>query len=105
MTKSLESARPILNASRNRSSTYSAAASSSVSAADDLRFAEIESGLKRLEDKRMQNQRFVPSDQKFETISKLALGAKLDRALRRRMTGQDALFVRRVTVSTPKKAQ
>jgi len=38
----------------------------------------------------MQQQRFVVSEQKGEIINKLALGAKLDRALRWRMSGQDA---------------
>ena len=64
---------------------------SSICFADDLRFAEIEFQLNRLEDSRLQRQRFVPSEKKFEMMSKLALGAKLDRALQRRMTGQDAL--------------
>lgn len=72
--------------------------------ADELRLAEIESQLKRLEDSRLQKQRFIPSEKKFEMISKLALGAKLDRALRRRMSGQDAL-PKRATVALPAKAQ
>jgi hypothetical protein len=49
-------------------------------------------GLDRLESKRLQQQRYVPSAQKSDDLSKLALGAKLDRALQRRMTGQDAVF-------------
>lgn len=32
------------------------------------------------------------NDQKTDDMSKLALGAKLDRALARRMSGQDAVF-------------
>lgn len=72
--------------------------------ADELRLAEIESQLKRLEDSRLQKQRFIPSEKKFEMISKLALGAKLDRALRRRMSGQDAL-PKRAAVALPAKAQ
>lgn len=107
MPRSLESARPILvNPGHHRSSTYSYTPSTtnSVSSADELRFAEIESQLKRLEDSRMQKQRFVPSEKKSELISKLALGAKLDRALRRRMSGQDAL-PKRATIKLPPKAQ
>jgi len=93
MPYSLESARPILTAARYCSSlcSYPLSTTSSICSADDLRFAEIEFQLKRLEDSRLQRQRFVPSEKKFEMMSKLALGAKLDRALQRRMTGQDAL--------------
>jgi len=51
---------------------------------------EITDGLGRLDQKSMQQQRFTVSEQKGEIINKLALGAKLDRALRWRMSGQDA---------------
>lgn len=44
-----------------------------------------------MEDRRLMSQRFVPSEQKSEMISKLALGAKLERALRWRMDKQDAV--------------
>lgn len=44
-----------------------------------------------MEDRRLMSQRFVPSEKKSEMISKLALGAKLERALRWRMDGQDAV--------------
>ena len=37
-------------------------------------------------------QRYVMSGNKSEEVSKLALGAKVERALARRMTGQDATF-------------
>lgn len=37
------------------------------------------------------SQRFVPSEKKSELISKLALSAKLERALRWRMDKQDAV--------------
>lgn len=46
-----------------------------------------------MEDKRLQQQRYIVSTEKNENMSKLALGAKLERALGRRMTGQDAIFV------------
>ena len=123
MPRSLDSSRPILVAvshsaiptfncilmcvpvqHTNRDSTYSSMTTISICSADDLQFAEIESQLKRLEDSRLQKQRFVPSEKKSETISKLALGAKLDRALRRRMSGQDAM-PRRATITVPSKAQ
>jgi hypothetical protein len=50
----------------------------------------ITTGLDRLENKPLAAQRFVPSERKCEDLSKLALGAKLERALGRRMVGQDA---------------
>ena len=63
--------------------------------ANDLR--SWREGLDRLEDKRLSSQRYVVSRERGEHMSKLALGAKLDRALQRRMTGQDAVFRRRPT--------
>jgi hypothetical protein len=49
-------------------------------------------GIDRLENKRLQQQRYVPSREKTESLSQLALQAKLERALGRRMTGQDAVL-------------
>lgn len=54
----------------------------------------LQSGLARLDDPKMQRQRYEASDSKREEISKLALGAKLEKALGRRMTGQDAYFTK-----------
>lgn len=59
---------------------------------------QLTKGLDRLENKQLAQQRFVPSVQKTEDMSALALGAKVERALGRRMTDQDAVF-------KPKKAQ
>ena len=53
---------------------------------------ELAHGLDRLQDKRLEQQRFVASAQKTDDLSKLALGAKLERALGRRMTQQDAVM-------------
>jgi hypothetical protein len=61
----------------------------------DIGLAEIKQfgdGLRRLENKRLEQQRFVPTAEKSENLSKLALGAKVERALRRRMTSQDAVM-------------
>lgn len=56
----------------------------------DLRsFANV---LDRMNDERVDRQRFVMSKNKTEEVSKIALGAKVDRALSRRMVGQDASF-------------
>ncbi|KAJ6004813.1 hypothetical protein N7540_012612 [Penicillium herquei] len=49
-------------------------------------------GLERLENKPLQKQRFVPTAEKTDNLNKLALGAKVERALGRRMTGQDAVM-------------
>ncbi|KAF1958801.1 hypothetical protein CC80DRAFT_490590 [Byssothecium circinans] len=109
MANSLESSRPILaNSSGNRASTrmstYSAAptlapsiAPSHLSGASstDPKTQEIKSwneGFERLEDKRLSQQRYALNAEKTDNMSKIALGAKLDRALARRMSGQDAVF-------------
>ncbi|KAK7188776.1 hypothetical protein DPSP01_005676 [Paraphaeosphaeria sporulosa] len=111
MTKSLESSRPMLasstgNRASTRMSTYSTAPtltpsvapshlSEASSTAGDPRAQEIKSwneGFERLEDKRLVQQRYMLNNEKTDNMSKLALGAKLDRALARRMSGQDAVF-------------
>lgn len=53
---------------------------------------DIEKGLDRMENKALTQQRVVLSDEKVANMSKLALGAKLDRALGRRMSSQDAVM-------------
>jgi hypothetical protein len=40
----------------------------------------------------LQQQRYAPTPEKSDALSKLALGAKVERALSRRMTGQDAVL-------------
>ena len=49
-------------------------------------------GFGRLEQARLQQQRYQPTTEKTDSLSKLALGAKVERALDRRMTDQDAVF-------------
>ena len=79
-------------------STYSASpsfsSSTSTGTAETGRaeIHQITQGLDRLENKHLAQQRFVPSLQKSEDLSKLALGAKLERALGRRMGDQDAVM-------------
>jgi len=82
-----------------RFSTYSAAPSlantfqsslSTASAQQEIK--DIEDGLEKLENKKLATQRFVPTEEKTEHLSKLALGAKLERALNRRMGSQDAVM-------------
>ena len=53
---------------------------------------ELGESLERLENKRLSQQRFVPTPEKSDSLSKLALGAKVERALGRRMSSQDAVM-------------
>jgi len=65
---------------------------------NDPRSAEIKSWsatFDRMQDKRLDKQRYVMSVKKDDEILTNALGAKLERALGRRMVGQDAVFTRR----------
>jgi hypothetical protein len=65
----------------------------------------ITQGIERLENKRLQAQRFAPSEEKSDHLAKLALGAKVERALRWRMTGQDAVWrPKRASAQLPVKA-
>lgn len=105
------------NRASTRMSTYSAAPtltpsiapshlSEASSTAGDPKAQEIKSwneGFERLEDKRLAQQRYTLTSEKTDNMSKLALGAKLDRALARRMSGQDAVF--RPKVLSEKKVQ
>lgn len=80
--------------------TPTALASDSVQA--EIR--DIASGLDRMENKALSSQRVMLSDEKTDRLSQLALGAKLERALERRMSSQDAVMRPRpksVAVSRP----
>jgi len=99
----LESERPILaisEKSKRRASTLSGVSTNpSLTPSQYSREAgilEITNGLTRLEVPSLQDQRFTVTEKKGEVIQKLALGAKLDRALRWRMTGQDAVLRKKV---------
>jgi len=59
---------------------------------DEREITQIQSSLTKLSDNKLASQRFVPSPEKTENLSKLALGAKLERALSRRMGSQDAVM-------------
>jgi hypothetical protein len=94
------------NRASARMSTYSATPtltpsiapshlSAASSTAGDPKSQDIKTwnaGFDRLEDKRLVQQRYALTSEKTDDMSKLALGAKLDRALARRMSGQDAVF-------------
>ncbi|KAI1841533.1 hypothetical protein JX265_013498 [Neoarthrinium moseri] len=65
----------------------------------------IETGLDRMENKALSQQRVILSEEKTANMSKLALGAKLERALDRRMSSQDAVMrPRKNTVLSEKSA-
>ncbi|KOS21942.1 hypothetical protein ESCO_001865 [Escovopsis weberi] len=53
---------------------------------------EIKSKVDRMENKALSSQRVHLSEEKTEIFNKLALGARLERALDRRMSGQDAVM-------------
>ncbi|KAL8653294.1 MAG: hypothetical protein Q9226_003906 [Calogaya cf. arnoldii] len=127
MGHSIESSRPIMAPSvsskrtSKRFSTYSSLMSSdsntfpsaantntrsttSNNTTSDARLEEIKgwsTGFDRLESKRLQQQRYQPTPEKSENLSKLALGAKVERALGRRMTDQDATFRTKVVSEKP----
>lgn len=86
----------------------SAGSSSTLGNSSDPKAADIKSwsaGFERMQDARLDKQRYVMSGNKSEEVSKLALGAKLERALGRRMTGQDATFSpRKKSLSNSEKA-
>lgn len=79
-----------------RNAAASARGSSlTIYAASDPRAADLKcfaSVLDKMAEPRLDRQRYVMSGHKIEEISKIALGAKVERALARRMTGQDAVF-------------
>lgn len=68
----------------------------------DPRTQDIKSwkaGFQRMSDERLEKQRYQLSDKKNDEITTTALGAKVERALGRRMVGQDAQFTRRESLS------
>lgn len=77
-----------------RMSTYSTMAPSLAPTTDSAgaEISDIEKGLDRMENKALSKQRVVLSEEKWANMSKLALGAKLERALDRRMSSQDAVM-------------
>jgi len=85
----------------------SATASSSTLSSTDPKAADIKSwsgALERMQDERLDKQRYVMSGNKSEEVSKLALGAKVERALARRMVGQDAHFTTKRPIENEKRS-
>lgn len=80
-----------------RFSTYSMAAPSitpTVLSTDSVtaEIRPIVDGLERLKNPRLSDQRVFLNEEKTTNLAKLALGAKLERALDRRMSSQDAVM-------------
>jgi hypothetical protein len=100
MPASLESSRPIMAPSTRTSvrfSTYSMTAPSitpTVLSTDSVtaEIRPIVDGLERLKNPRLSDQRVFLNEEKTTNLAKLALSAKLERALDRRMTSQDAVM-------------
>ncbi|KAH9825606.1 hypothetical protein Tdes44962_MAKER04048 [Teratosphaeria destructans] len=83
------------------------ARSSSTLASSDPKSQDLRSwsgSLERMQDERLQQQRYVMSGSKSEEIRANALGAKVERALARRMTGQDAQFTAKKSPMDEKRA-
>ena len=82
------------------------ASDSTLATNGDSRIRDIKAlsnGFQRLNNSnRLQQQRYTPSEQKMDDLAKLALGAKVERALGRRMGNQDAVMRPRSIVATPK---
>ncbi|CAF9909354.1 MAG: hypothetical protein GOMPHAMPRED_006721 [Gomphillus americanus] len=100
---------PSVNSYRNskRFSTVSDISNSTLSTNSGERMQDIKqltSGLARLESQRLQQQRYIPSTEKRDHLSKIALGAKLERALDRRMANQDAVLRPRTKIISEKVA-
>ncbi|KAK2054870.1 hypothetical protein LY76DRAFT_211164 [Colletotrichum caudatum] len=112
MPTSVDSSRPIMAPSVRTSvrySTYSMAPSfaNTVQTTDSAHaeITDIAVGLDRMENKALSSQRVTLSEEKTANMSKLALGAKLERALDRRMSSQDAVMRPRGKMLNEKPAQ
>ncbi|KAL8950898.1 MAG: hypothetical protein Q9222_003094 [Ikaeria aurantiellina] len=81
---------PLTSAHHHASSSPHASSTGSDTRLQDIK--EWSDGLDRLDNKHLQQQRYHPTPEKSDNLSKLALGAKVERALGRRMTDQDATF-------------
>ncbi|KAJ9138308.1 hypothetical protein NKR19_g7869 [Coniochaeta hoffmannii] len=103
MPTSLESSRPIMAPSTRTSvrySTYSMTPTVRTTDSATAEIRDIEKGLDRMENKALSQQRVVLDEEKTAYFSKLALGAKLERALDRRMSSQDAVMRKRPRASS-----
>lgn len=75
-----------------RYSTYSVTPTVNTTDSAHAEIGDIANGFERMENKALTQQRVTLSEKKTELMSKLALGAKVERALDRRMSSQDAVM-------------
>ncbi|SPN98754.1 uncharacterized protein DNG_01797 [Cephalotrichum gorgonifer] len=75
-----------------RYSTYSMAPTVRTTDSAQAEINDITSGLQRMENKALSSQRVTLSEEKTDLMNTLALGAKVERALGRRMVSQDAVM-------------
>jgi hypothetical protein len=87
-----------------RYSTYSMSPSLHTTDSAIAEISDIEKSLHRMVDPKLERQRVVLNDHDKERFGKLALGAKLERALDRRMSSQDAVMRKRTTSSVSQKS-
>lgn len=66
--------------------------------------SDIEKRLSLMENKALAQQRVFLDEDQSERMKKLALGAKLERALDRRMSSQDAVMRKRTTSTVSQKS-
>jgi len=82
-------------------------ASTSTLSSNDPKSADIKSwagALDRMQDARLDKQRYTMNSSKSDEVSKLALGAKVERALARRMSSQDATFSTKKRIPSEKRS-
>ncbi|EMC94596.1 hypothetical protein BAUCODRAFT_35827 [Baudoinia panamericana UAMH 10762] len=90
-----------------RNTDPSVNASSSTLSTTDPRSQDLKAFagfLDRMQDGRLDKQRYEMTSNKSEEVSKLALGAKVERALARRMTAQDAQFTNKKALDIEKRS-
>ncbi|KAK4100178.1 hypothetical protein N658DRAFT_497638 [Parathielavia hyrcaniae] len=116
MPTSLDSSRPFMAPSNRTSVRYSTYSMNAPSITPTVRSTDsvnpeirpIVDGLERLKNPRLTDQRVHLNEEKAANFARLALSAKLERALGRRMTSQDAVMRPRkpsVVEVTSEKAQ
>lgn len=84
-----------------------AASTSTLASSTDPKTQDIKAwsaGFERMQDARFEKQRYVMTSGKSDEVSKLALGAKVERALGRRMVGQDAVFKAKKPIESEKRS-
>lgn len=80
-----------------RYSSYSMSPSLHTTDSAIAEISDIEKRLSLMENKALTQQRVFLNEDQSERMKKLALGAKLERALDRRMSSQDAVMRKRTT--------